>query len=273
MQQNYAIYSQWNSLPHFSPSPNNSPATAVSDNVRNFDDSCVFPARFSQCFHWLFLLLRGVNLSLILISLHGMCVVSKMQIFLSAMTFVIFLPFHFKGGLHVSSVDSLWTLPKSKCRPSLHCTGVSYTVSSQPINKWVCVVSTRAPPPLWWQTLQRTPCSSWATASVSRSSALWPDCTVTPCWGGWSGFTWLSFLLTLSQIWPKPTYKISKYQSLITLPWCFSDMQKACAGSVASIFSSLVLCPTELVKCRLQAMYEMETSGKISKSQKWVSSK
>ncbi|KAJ0004418.1 hypothetical protein NQD34_010632 [Periophthalmus magnuspinnatus] len=44
----------------------------------------------------------------------------------------------------------------------------------------------------------------------------------------------------------------------------------ACAGSVASIFSSLVLCPTELVKCRLQAMYEMEASGKITKSQNTV---
>ncbi|XP_034034504.1 solute carrier family 25 member 15b [Thalassophryne amazonica] len=49
-----------------------------------------------------------------------------------------------------------------------------------------------------------------------------------------------------------------------------SDMQKACAGSVASIFSSLVLCPTELVKCRLQAMFEMEASGKISKGQNTV---
>lgn len=50
----------------------------------------------------------------------------------------------------------------------------------------------------------------------------------------------------------------------------FSDVQKACAGSVASIFSSLVLCPTELVKCRLQAMYEMEVSGKIAKSNKYA---
>ncbi|KAM9498100.1 solute carrier family 25 member 15b isoform 2-T3 [Salvelinus alpinus] len=49
-----------------------------------------------------------------------------------------------------------------------------------------------------------------------------------------------------------------------------SDMQKASAGSVASIFSSLVLCPTELVKCRLQAMYEMEASGKIAKGQHTV---
>ncbi|KAG9351711.1 hypothetical protein JZ751_022962 [Albula glossodonta] len=46
-----------------------------------------------------------------------------------------------------------------------------------------------------------------------------------------------------------------------------SDMQKACAGSVASIFSSLVLCPTELVKCRLQAMHEMKASGKIASGQ------
>ncbi|XP_016119204.1 mitochondrial ornithine transporter 1-like [Sinocyclocheilus grahami] len=47
-------------------------------------------------------------------------------------------------------------------------------------------------------------------------------------------------------------------------------MQKACAGSVASVFSSLVLCPTELVKCRLQAMHEMATSGKIAHSQNTV---
>ncbi|KAJ8280644.1 hypothetical protein GJAV_G00057270 [Gymnothorax javanicus] len=49
-----------------------------------------------------------------------------------------------------------------------------------------------------------------------------------------------------------------------------SDVQKACAGSLASIFSSLVLCPTELVKCRLQAMHEMEMSGKVTKGQNTV---
>ncbi|MCJ8748333.1 hypothetical protein PDJAM_G00163760 [Pangasius djambal] len=43
-----------------------------------------------------------------------------------------------------------------------------------------------------------------------------------------------------------------------------SDIQKACAGSVASFFSSFVLCPTELVKCRLQVMNEMASSGKMS---------
>lgn len=48
----------------------------------------------------------------------------------------------------------------------------------------------------------------------------------------------------------------------------FSDIQKACSGSVASVFSSLALCPTELVKCRLQAMHEMEASGKIASGQK-----
>lgn len=45
-----------------------------------------------------------------------------------------------------------------------------------------------------------------------------------------------------------------------------SDLQNASAGSLASAFAALVLCPTELVKCRLQAMYEMEVSGKIAKS-------
>uniref|UniRef100_A0A8C2IFF4 Solute carrier family 25 member 15b n=1 Tax=Cyprinus carpio TaxID=7962 RepID=A0A8C2IFF4_CYPCA len=44
------------------------------------------------------------------------------------------------------------------------------------------------------------------------------------------------------------------------------DMQKVCAGFVASF--SLVLCPTELVKCRLQAMHETATSRKIAHSQK-----
>ncbi|XP_029105135.1 solute carrier family 25 member 15b isoform X1 [Scleropages formosus] len=49
-----------------------------------------------------------------------------------------------------------------------------------------------------------------------------------------------------------------------------SDVQKACSGSVASIFSSLVLCPTELVKCRLQAMHEMAALGKVAEGQNTV---
>ena len=48
----------------------------------------------------------------------------------------------------------------------------------------------------------------------------------------------------------------------------FSALQNAAAGSFASAFAALVLCPTELVKCRLQTMYEMESSGKIAASQK-----
>ncbi|XP_051965590.1 mitochondrial ornithine transporter 1-like [Xyrauchen texanus] len=47
-----------------------------------------------------------------------------------------------------------------------------------------------------------------------------------------------------------------------------SDVQKACSGSIASIFSSLALCPAELVKCRLQTMHEMEASCKIPSGQK-----
>lgn len=49
-----------------------------------------------------------------------------------------------------------------------------------------------------------------------------------------------------------------------------SDVQKACSGSLASIFSSMVLCPTELVKCRLQAMHEMEASGRVARGQNTV---
>uniref|UniRef100_A0A8C5GS76 Mitochondrial ornithine transporter 1-like n=1 Tax=Gouania willdenowi TaxID=441366 RepID=A0A8C5GS76_GOUWI len=40
-----------------------------------------------------------------------------------------------------------------------------------------------------------------------------------------------------------------------------SDVQKASAGSVASIFSSLVLCPTELVKCLLHVCSIMRREG------------
>ncbi|XP_056230036.1 solute carrier family 25 member 15a [Seriola aureovittata] len=47
-----------------------------------------------------------------------------------------------------------------------------------------------------------------------------------------------------------------------------SDIQKASAGSLASIFSAMALCPTELVKCRLQAMHEMEATGKIASGQR-----
>jgi len=43
-----------------------------------------------------------------------------------------------------------------------------------------------------------------------------------------------------------------------------SNFSNACAGSIASIFSSLVVCPTELIKCRMQAMTEMKETGKLS---------
>jgi solute carrier family 25 ornithine transporter 2/15 len=41
-------------------------------------------------------------------------------------------------------------------------------------------------------------------------------------------------------------------------------LQNATAGSCASFFSSLALCPTELVKCRLQVMKELQTSGRLT---------
>uniref|UniRef100_A0A8C6RNP8 Solute carrier family 25 (mitochondrial carrier, ornithine transporter) member 2 n=1 Tax=Nannospalax galili TaxID=1026970 RepID=A0A8C6RNP8_NANGA len=45
-----------------------------------------------------------------------------------------------------------------------------------------------------------------------------------------------------------------------------NELQTATAGSLASAFAALALCPTELVKCRLQTTYEMKMSGKITKS-------
>uniref|UniRef100_A0A8C5LUN9 Mitochondrial ornithine transporter 1 n=1 Tax=Leptobrachium leishanense TaxID=445787 RepID=A0A8C5LUN9_9ANUR len=49
-----------------------------------------------------------------------------------------------------------------------------------------------------------------------------------------------------------------------------SDLQNASAGSLASVFATLVICPTELVKCRLQAMHELQLSGKISQGENTV---
>ncbi|KAK2184765.1 hypothetical protein NP493_253g00002 [Ridgeia piscesae] len=42
-----------------------------------------------------------------------------------------------------------------------------------------------------------------------------------------------------------------------------SVVQNGLAGSCAAVFSSLVLCPTELVKCRMQAMREMALTGQL----------
>ena len=41
-----------------------------------------------------------------------------------------------------------------------------------------------------------------------------------------------------------------------------TPFQNANAGFIAAFFSSFVLCPTELVKCRLQAMTELTSTSK-----------
>ncbi|KAK7489872.1 hypothetical protein BaRGS_00018894 [Batillaria attramentaria] len=48
-------------------------------------------------------------------------------------------------------------------------------------------------------------------------------------------------------------------QSVETL----NPLQNAISGGMAAFFSSFTLCPTELVKCRLQAMREMATRGQL----------
>uniref|UniRef100_A0A8D1KEK7 Mitochondrial ornithine transporter 2 n=1 Tax=Sus scrofa TaxID=9823 RepID=A0A8D1KEK7_PIG len=48
------------------------------------------------------------------------------------------------------------------------------------------------------------------------------------------------------------------------------DLQTAAAGSSASAFAALALCPTELVKCRLQTTHELEMSGRLAESPKTV---
>ncbi|KAJ1114472.1 hypothetical protein NDU88_002709 [Pleurodeles waltl] len=70
---------------------------------------------------------------------------------------------------------------------------------------------------------------------------------------------WLGSLLT------RPRAALGLNQNAM-----LSDLQNAAAGSFAAAFASLALCPTELVKCRLQAMHEMQISGNIAKGQNTV---
>lgn len=42
-----------------------------------------------------------------------------------------------------------------------------------------------------------------------------------------------------------------------------NPVENALSGAGAAFFSSFTLCPTELVKCRLQAMRELATQGKL----------
>ena len=42
-----------------------------------------------------------------------------------------------------------------------------------------------------------------------------------------------------------------------------NPVQNALAGGSAAFFSSLVLCPTELIKCKLQAQEQLKESGQL----------
>jgi solute carrier family 25 ornithine transporter 2/15 len=42
-----------------------------------------------------------------------------------------------------------------------------------------------------------------------------------------------------------------------------NPLENATSGFLAAFFSSLALCPTELVKCRLQAMAQMQQTNKV----------
>jgi hypothetical protein len=49
--------------------------------------------------------------------------------------------------------------------------------------------------------------------------------------------------------------------SLIIFNLCHSNLQYTLSGSLALVFSSLVLCLRELVNGRMQAMHEMRLGG------------
>ncbi|XP_059389510.1 mitochondrial ornithine transporter 1-like [Carassius carassius] len=86
----------------------------------------------------------------------------------------------------------------------------------------------------------------------------------TPLIPPWASLLQSSSLGSTATLWFSPPAALP----VSSLPADLLDVQKACSGSVASVFSSLALCPTELIKCQLQAMHEMEASGKIASEQK-----
>lgn len=59
----------------------------------------------------------------------------------------------------------------------------------------------------------------------------------------------------------KAICKISSKQEISQL----NSFQNALAGSSAAFFASLVLCPTELVKCRLQSAREISNKANMYK--------
>ncbi|KAM6969979.1 mitochondrial ornithine transporter 1-like [Aplochiton taeniatus] len=56
------------------------------------------------------------------------------------------------------------------------------------------------------------------------------------------------------------TRKVLRLESVAEL----SVFQNALSGSLSAVVASLVLCPTELVKCRMQALTEMRLAGRVS---------
>ena len=61
---------------------------------------------------------------------------------------------------------------------------------------------------------------------------------------------------------PPPPNQAVAYATGEKNPETMSPLKNATSGFLAAFFSSLALCPTELVKCRLQALREMYELGK-----------
>ena len=57
----------------------------------------------------------------------------------------------------------------------------------------------------------------------------------------------------------KAICKIKSKKSVLEL----NSLENALAGSSAAFFASLVLCPTELVKCRLQSSRELHNNTNL----------
>lgn len=48
-------------------------------------------------------------------------------------------------------------------------------------------------------------------------------------------------------------------------PQLLNSFENACSGCLAAFFCAFTLCPTELIKCRLQSMRETQGNDKLSK--------
>lgn len=137
--------------------------------------------------------------------------------------------FPLQGEQLVYLVVNLWTRRRWKCRRFPHCTEVLWTASCPHTDRWALEACIKAPHQPSWPTLQRTPCSSCATAFARRWFVLSPDRAKGLSWGTFS-LTHVSICVSIQQI------NISHllFDCIVVWLWCFSKRE----SWIFSVFNS-----------------------------------